>query len=182
MRKPRINVHIRPETCRRLDLLAERPGVTKASVVDAALSAFLSPEHDDQRDAAILRRLDRLGRKLETLARDQAIATETLSLFVRYYLTITPPLPEADQRAARALGKERYSFFLRQLGKRLAADKNFAREVSGRITAATTDFFAAVDAGDSDPGADTATDSDGEVDDDSNADDAIGGAGEDARP
>ena len=45
---------------------------------------------------------------MNRLERDLGIATETLALFVRYFLTVTPPLPNTDQDAARALGRERF--------------------------------------------------------------------------
>ena len=59
----------------------------------------------DQREAAIAKRLDRLSRHAERLERDQNIAIETLALFIRYFLTVSTPVPEAHQDAARAQGK-----------------------------------------------------------------------------
>jgi hypothetical protein len=48
-------------------------------------------------------------------------STETLALFVRYFLTITPPLPQSEQEPARLLGKERFQVFVAQVGRRLIA-------------------------------------------------------------
>lgn len=123
MRKPRVNVHIRPETCRMLERHVARPGTTKAGVVDTALAAYLTPENDDRRDVAIIRRLDRIGRRLEKLDRDMAVISETLSLFVRYSLSVIPPLPEAERDAAGALGRQ------------LAKGGTLAKEVSNDLRA-----------------------------------------------
>jgi predicted transcriptional regulator len=139
--KARLCVYLSDQVDQRLALAARRPGASKSAITDAALAAFLSPERDDQRDAAIVRRLDRLSGQLDRLARDQTIASESLALFVRYYLTITPPLPGAEQDAARALGKERFEYFVAQLGRRLAGGKSMVRDVLEEIATSESDFF-----------------------------------------
>lgn len=129
MAKPRINVHITREIWKQLDEVAKRPGVSKAAIVDAALAAFLSPEADDRRDAAIIKRLDRIDRRIDRVERDMTVGTETLALFIRYYLTVTPPMPEQDRQAAQALGRERFDYFIEQLAKRLASGKSLVTEM-----------------------------------------------------
>jgi hypothetical protein len=69
------------------------------------LASWLSPDAADQREAAIAKRLDRLSRQAERMERDQNIQIETLALFIRYFLTVSTPVPEAHQDAARAQGK-----------------------------------------------------------------------------
>ena len=139
--KARLSVYLSDPVDQRLAIAAKRPGASKSAITDAALAAFLSPERDDQRDAAIIRRLDRISRQIDRLERDQTIVSESLALFVRYYLTVTPPLPGADQDAARALGKERFEFFVTQLGRRLAGGKNMIRDVLEEIQPEESDFF-----------------------------------------
>lgn len=117
----RLNLFIQPEHAQRLDELAAKKGVSKSSIVAAALASWLSPDAADQREAAIAKRLDRLSRQAERMERDQSIAIETLALFIRYYLTVSTPVPEAHQEAARALGKARFEQFTEQLGRHLIA-------------------------------------------------------------
>ncbi|OFM64151.1 CopG family transcriptional regulator, partial [Pseudomonas sp. HMSC072F09] len=83
----------------------------------------------DQREAAIAKRLDRLTRQFERLERDQNIAIETLALFVRYFLTVSTPIPEAHQEAARAQGKARFEQFVEQLGRHLMRGRSLVRDV-----------------------------------------------------
>ena len=83
----------------------------------------------DQREAAIAKRLDRLSRQAERLERDQNIQIETLALFVRYYLTVSTPVPEAHQDAARAQGKARFEQFVEQLGRHLLRGRSLVRDV-----------------------------------------------------
>ena len=115
----RLNLFIQPEHAKRLDELAAKKGVSKSSIVAAALASWLSPDAADQREAAIAKRLDRLSRHAERMERDQNIAIETLALFIRYYLTVSTPVPEAHQDAARAQGKARFEQFTEQLGRHL---------------------------------------------------------------
>ncbi len=139
--KPRLNVHIAHELSERVEIAAKRPGVTKAAIVEAALLGFFSKEFDDQRDGALIRRLDRMSRHHDRLERNLSIAVETLALFIRFFLTVTPPLPNADQDTARALGKERFEYFTRQLARRIAGGKNMIRDVLEEVSADENEFF-----------------------------------------
>ena len=129
----RLNLFIQPEHAQRLDELAAKKGVSKSSIVAAALASWLSPDAADQREAAIAKRLDRLSRQAERMERDQSIAIETLALFIRYYLTVSTPVPEAHQEAARALGKARFEQFIEQLGRHLLRGRSLVREVYDEI-------------------------------------------------
>jgi hypothetical protein len=102
--KPKLSAYVSDSVAQRLELAAKRPGANKSAIVDAALDRFLNPERDTSGDAALIRRLDRMSRQLERADRDVSVLAETIALFIRYYLTITPPLPSQDQDAARALG------------------------------------------------------------------------------
>ena len=65
---------------------------------------MLEPQTLPGVDDALPRRLDELNRTVARIERDMAITTETLALFVRYFLTITPPLPQSEQEAGAAAG------------------------------------------------------------------------------
>lgn len=119
MSRARLNLFIQPEHAKRLNELAIKKGVSKSSIVAAALTAWLSPTSGDQRETAMAKRLDRLSRQFERLERDQNILIETVALYVRYYLTVSTPVPEAHQEAAKAQGRLRFSQFIDQLGRRL---------------------------------------------------------------
>lgn len=129
MTQHRLNVFIQPEHGKRLDELAAKKGVSKSSIVAAALASWLSPDTADQREAAIAKRLDRLSRYAERLERDQNIQIETLALFIRYFLTVSTPVPEVHQEAARAQGKARFEQFVEQLGRHLLRRRSLVRDV-----------------------------------------------------
>ncbi|WP_219621510.1 CopG family transcriptional regulator [Cupriavidus pauculus] len=129
MSQYRLNVFIAPNHASRLDELATRKGVSKSSIVAAALASWLSPDAGDRREAAMARRLDRLSRQFDRLARDQNILIETLALYVRYYLTVSSPIPESHQEAARAHGKVRFEQFVEQLARHLSRGRSLVRDL-----------------------------------------------------
>ncbi|WOS42721.1 CopG family transcriptional regulator [Xanthomonas rydalmerensis] len=133
MTQHRLNLFIQPEHAKRLDELAAKKGVSKSSIVAAALASWLSTDAGEQREAAIAKRLDRLSRQLERLERDQAILIETLALYVRYFLTVSTPLPEAHQEAARAQGRARFEQFVEQLARHLLRGRSLVRDVVGEM-------------------------------------------------
>ena len=128
--KERLSVYLEPEVTRSLIDYAERRGKSKSLVAEAAIATFLSPDAAERQEAAFARRLDRLTRQVERLERDVAISVEALALFVRFWLTATPTLPEQAQAAARAKGAERYDAFIETLGRRLAKGPTLLHEVS----------------------------------------------------
>jgi predicted transcriptional regulator len=128
-----------PDLIRRLADYAARKGVSQAVVVEAALESYLSADGPDRLEAALARRLDRLSRASERLERHVTIGNEALALFVRFWLTSTPPLPEAMQPAAHAKGKERYDGFVEALGRRLAQGRLLTDDIQTLDRASETD-------------------------------------------
>ncbi|MBL4768653.1 MAG: hypothetical protein JKY94_13265 [Rhodobacteraceae bacterium] len=139
--KPRINIYLDDHVAAQLTLLSKRPGLNKSRIVNDALDRFFNPERDQTFEKAMLRRLDHMSKSQAKIERNESIATETLALFVRYFLTITPPLPQAEQAAAHALGKERFEVFVAQVGRRLAQDQSLLNEVLARIADNRPDLF-----------------------------------------
>jgi len=129
-RRTRMNVYFDPALLSQVEALALRRNISKSAVIEAAVACFLSGDASERMEAALSRRLDRLGRQVEGLDEDLAVLGETLSLFIRFWMTVTPPLPEAARDAARAKGAERFEGFLQSLGRRLATGDRFLREVS----------------------------------------------------
>jgi hypothetical protein len=115
---------------------ASRKGVPQALIVETALASFLSPDSSERLEGALGRRLDRLVRQVERLERNVVISNEALALFVRFWLTATPPLPDAVQPAAQAKGRERYEGYVEALGRRLAKGRTLASELSHDLASA----------------------------------------------
>ncbi len=58
-------------------------------------------------------------------------------MFVRFWLTSTPALPDATLAAAQTKGRERYEGFVEALGRRLARGRKLSDEISRDIDAET---------------------------------------------
>ena len=97
--------------------------------MEAAVVSFLSPDGADRREAAFTRRLDRLSRQMQRLERDVGLTAESSALSIRFWLTITPPLPNDAQAAAQAKGRDRFEGFVEALGRRLQKGQSFLREI-----------------------------------------------------
>ena len=132
--KSRLSVYLDPALMRQLAELAELKKKSMSLVAETAIMSLLTPDEADRREAAVVRRLDRLTRQVERLERDLAISVEAMALFIRYWLMITPSVPNDFQAVAQAKGRERFASFLQMLGQRLATGQRVFQEVSGDIT------------------------------------------------
>lgn len=135
----RMNVYFPPEMLRQIADLADRKKLSRSAIVEAAVASFLSPDGADKREAAFARRLDRLSRQVQRLERDLGVTAETLALFVRFWLTITPPLPNDAQASAQAKGRERYEGFIETLGRRLQKGQSFLKEIPDDVAGVEQD-------------------------------------------
>jgi hypothetical protein len=142
MSKKRYTLYLSRPLARRFEETARNKHGGKSALVEEALVANLTPQQVPGINDLLARRLDDLSRISKTIERDVAIVTETLSLFVRYYLTVTPPLPTDEQEAARLLGRERFQVFVAQIGRQLAGDQRLVSEVLESIAFTNPDLFA----------------------------------------
>ena len=142
--KKRYSVLLPQELAERFERVAGLRHGSKSAIVEEALDRRLNPDKYPFIGDALLRRLDEQSRSIATLKRDTVIVAEMLSLFVRYFLTITPPLGEREQQPARALGKERFQVFVAQIGRRLTSDRRLVSEVLESIAAHSPDLLATI--------------------------------------
>ena len=127
--KCRLSAYLEPALMAQLSELAKRKKQSM-SVAEAAIASFLTPDEDDRREAAIVRRLDRLTRQAEHIERDLAVSVEAMALFIRCWVTVTSSMPDNLQELAQAKGRDRFASFLQMLGERLATGQRISNEVS----------------------------------------------------
>jgi hypothetical protein len=128
-KKVQISVYVDPAIMQALSAYAARREQSMSLIAEAAIASFLSPDADERREAATAKRLDQQDRRLARLERDVGIAVETLALFIRFWLTTTPPLPEPAAKAARAQAGARYDNFIVALGRRLSQGPKLRQEI-----------------------------------------------------
>ena len=131
--KIKLTVYVSRIVAEQLDFACKDKTKNKSKLTEMALSQLLNPQREDQQDAAMPRRLDRLTRDVGVINRHQQIVIESLGLFIRHYLITSLPLPPSEQQAAQALGHQRFQRFIEQLGKRLASTMTFANEITDQL-------------------------------------------------
>lgn len=117
--KIRQNLYIDRDIGDALEALAAGNRGNKSRLVNDALKDWLARRGTREVDDLLKVRLDRLSRELDGARRDIDVLLESLSLFVRYQLMVTAPLPEADA-AGRAIGRDRFESFVAQVGRQIA--------------------------------------------------------------
>jgi predicted transcriptional regulator len=128
-KKVRLSVYLDPDVMLSLADYAERRRQSLSMIGEAAIASFLSPDADEQREAATVKRLDRIDRRMQRLERDLGIALETIAVFALFWLASTPQIPDAAHAATRSKARERYASFLEALGHRLAKGPNLRQEI-----------------------------------------------------
>ena len=132
-KKQRLSVYLEPEVMKALAAHAARRDQSRSLIAEAAIASFLSPDAAERQEAVTTKRLDQLDRRMTRMERDVGISVEMLAVFVRFWLTTNPPLPEPAQAAARAQAGERYDAFVAALGRRLAKGPKLRQEISEDI-------------------------------------------------
>jgi len=117
--KCRHQLYLAEDISAKLEALAAKPGASKSAILADAVKAWLVRRGTQELDDRFAHRLERISLQLGRIERDQQIVLESLALFVRYYLTTNAPLPEPD-RAARAVGRDRFQSFIDQVGRQIA--------------------------------------------------------------
>jgi hypothetical protein len=131
--KVKLTVYVSRIVAEQLDFACKDRTKNKSKLTETALSQLLNPKAEDQQDAALPRRLDRLTRDIGLISRHQQIVIESLGLFIRHHLITSLPLPPSEQQAAQALGHQRFQRFIEQLGRRLASTTTFANEITDQL-------------------------------------------------
>ncbi|MEY9181197.1 putative transcriptional regulator [Bradyrhizobium sp. USDA 326] len=132
-KKVQMSVYLDPDVMKALSAYAARREQSQSLIAEAAIASFLSPDSDERREAAIAKRLDQIDRRIARLERDVGIAVETIALFIRFWLTTTPPLPEPTAKAARAQAGARYDNFVAALGRRLNQGPKLRQEIPNDV-------------------------------------------------
>lgn len=119
-----------PALSRQLADYAGRKRVSQASIVEAALASFLSPDGSERLEAAFSRRLDRISRQLDKLDYHVEVGNEAFALYLRRWLEATPALSGGANAAARADAEARFDFFIEALARRLETGRRLSDDLA----------------------------------------------------
>ena len=129
-KKRKVTVYLDPAVEKAPVEFAARRDRSQSMIAEAAIASFLSPDDAERREAIIAKRLDQIDRRMTRVERDVGIAVESLAVFIRFWVTTTPALPEPAAKAAKAKSAERYEAFITALGRRLAQGPKLRQEIS----------------------------------------------------
>lgn len=112
-RMVRINSEIPSSLDDALRVYAATKRVTRKTVIEQALRAYINPNSEDNRDAMIARRLQRVDQKLLTLMENERLLTEAVGAWVQVALGLMPePLTDAERREFADKVKRRWPKFV----------------------------------------------------------------------
>ena len=106
----------------RFEALAAAPGTSKSRLLATAVEAWLDRQGFDALELSRNPVEPHREALLERIERNGHVELESLALFVRYMLTVTPPVADEDD-AARAVGRDRFAAFVERVGRRLAGGR-----------------------------------------------------------
>ena len=128
-KKSKFTVYLDPDVTQALADFAASRDQSQSMIAEDAIASFLSPDDAERREVVVAKRLDQIDRRMTRLERDVGIAVETLAVFIRFWITTTPALPEPAAQAARAKSAERYEAFITALGRRLVKGPKLRQEI-----------------------------------------------------
>src|SRR5262245_39931860 len=140
--KRKLSVRLSSQLFKQLQAAAESQAANKTAIIEAALERFLRPKPQGDDETQFLRKFESMAQKLEQIERDLRLVNETVSLHARYHLTVMPPMPQAQQRAACVLGLERFEAFAAQVGMRVRVGTPLMGETIDRLVATTPHMVA----------------------------------------
>jgi hypothetical protein len=143
----KIGVYLADDVARRFKTVLRRSGMTKSALVNKALAHLLHPPVAKEPSQEELRALRALLKRVRWLQRETMVLAETLAQFIRYFLMVTPPLPERERQAAEALGRKRYEIFVRQIARRVGSDTSLVADVMRTIVETHPELVARAAAG-----------------------------------
>ena len=118
----------------RLQVMAESHRVAKSEILERALKRYLADESGGPPADLLVLQQQLNTRSFRRLELDLAIATELIATFVRYFLTITPPIPGSEHAAARALGQLRFDQVIEDIARRLRTDRSLIARVAAILS------------------------------------------------
>ena len=130
---PRNTIHPRipPQLAVQLKGYRALTGASESAVVEAALRKHLDLDSDAER---ILRRFDRLNRRVARLQREVEVNAEFMAVWAQMWLATTPLLPAGEKEQGRLAAAKRYEEMTAYVIKRLNGPKRLLTDILGQYT------------------------------------------------
>jgi hypothetical protein len=111
------------------------------AIYEAAVSAYLSPGAQDQRDALLARQLNRFSRGVESVDWNTKLLVAMLRYQIELDLSFLPePVTDEERKIVTEKGARRFDRFEQWLMRHLVDPQSLYSRLQGRITPTDADF------------------------------------------
>jgi hypothetical protein len=107
-------------------------GIAERTVFEAALGQYIDGTSDM---SLVMRRLDRHGRALARLHRDQEVLSVAFGEFVRLWFSQTPNLPDQERQGARTRAEGLYKTFTEHVAEQFGGGQRFIDDLPSETVA-----------------------------------------------
>lgn len=147
VKRPRIarqqGVYIRMSESLNLSVreLAAARRVPLRAIYEAAVSAYLSPGAQDQRDAMLARQLNRFSRGVESVDWNTKLLVAMMRYQIELDLSFLPePVTDEERKTVTEKGARRFDRFEQWLMRHLVDPESLYSRLQGRVTPTDEDF------------------------------------------
>jgi hypothetical protein len=127
------------------ELAASRRVPVKA-IYEAAVTAYLSPGAQDQRDAMLARQLNRFSRSVESVDWNTKLLVAMLRYQIELDLSFLPePVTDEERKTVTEKGARRFDRFEQWLMRHLVDPESLYSRLQGRVTPTDEDFEKSAD-------------------------------------
>ena len=138
--KMRLPLRLEPETLNQVEAEAKERRVSRQQVLEAAIKDRYCVVSQEERDALIARRLNRLDSRQKVIERQLEIIAESQALFMRMWLATSTEVPEGQREAVHGQAQKRYERFLASLSKRVSSGQSIFAELPREVVLREADF------------------------------------------
>jgi hypothetical protein len=155
MQNPKVRIRKEPRAARRQGVhvvipenltnavreLAAARRVPVKAIYEAAVTAYLSPGAQDQRDAMLARQLNRFSRGVESVDWNTKLLVAMLRYQIELDLSFLPePVTDEERKTVTEKGARRFDRFEQWLMRHLADPESLYSRIQGRVTPTDADF------------------------------------------
>ena len=146
-KRPRVGrqqgVYIRMSSTLNLAVreLAAARRVPLKAIYEAAVSAYLSPGAQDQRDAMLARQLNRFSRGVESVDWNMKLLVAMMRYQIELDLSFLPePVTDEERKIVTEKGARRFDRFEQWLMRHLVDPESLYSRLQGKVTPTDEDF------------------------------------------
>jgi hypothetical protein len=140
-RRQGVYIRISENLNRSVRELAAARRVSLQAIYEAAVTAYLSPGAQDQRDAMIARQLNRFSRGVESVDWNTKLLVAMMRYQIELDLSFLPePVTDEERKIVTEKGARRFDRFEQWLMRHLVDQDNLYARLRAGITPADSDF------------------------------------------